>query len=302
MNDFQPSYFPFASRVIVIGDIHGDVQMFMKCLYAARLFNTNLEWIAQPQDTIVVQLGDQVDSLTRGGQDNWETVPDTEMIYLTDRLDSIARMTGGRVLSLLGNHEMMNVIGDFSYVSPKSFQMVDSQLRKDMFRPGGTISQILAKRNITLRIGHHLFCHGAVLPHHLDSANNNLHAINDAMRKFLRNIPLHPEERNILSTCIFDQQGILWSRLYVELFQSNRALLESVVDNVLHRTNCKHIYAGHNTVENVSPILNAKIILTDVGLSRAYPMDVIQMVEIINVGQPDEKIGIMRLETDLNKN
>lgn len=298
LNDFQPSFFPSASRVIVIGDIHGDVQTFMKCMYTANIFNTKLEWIAQPHDTIVIQLGDQIDSLTRGGQDGWETVPDVEMLYLTDRLDTIARMKGGRVLSLLGNHEMMNVIGDFSYVSPKSLQLMDQQLRKDMFRPGGTLSQILAKRNVVLRIGHHLFCHGAILPHHLDSANDNIHLINDAMRKFLRKLPLHSEDTKILNSCVLDMQGVLWSRLYVELFEPNRVLLEEVVDNVLQRTQCKHIYTGHNTVQSISPILNAKVIFTDIGLSRAYPEKSLQMVEIINVGQPGEQIGIMHI----NKN
>lgn len=295
MNDFQPSYFPSASRVIVIGDVHGDVQTFMQCLYAANVLNTQLEWIAQPRDTIVVQLGDQIDSLNRGGQDGWETVPDVEMLYMTDRLDAIARMSGGRVLSLLGNHELMNVMGDFSYVSPTSSKLIEPAIRQRMFRPGGTLSQILAKRNIVLRIGHHLFCHGGILPHHLDMSNNNLHLINDVTRKFLRNIPVSPDESQILNTCIFHQQGILWSRLYVEMLESSRDVLEQVVDDVLNRTNCKHIYVGHNTVQFVAPILNAKVILTDVGLSRAYPNGDVQMVEIVNVGQPDELINIARL-------
>jgi hypothetical protein len=294
LNDFQPSYFPSASRILVIGDIHGDVQTFMKCLYAANIFNTKLEWIAQPRDTIVVQLGDQVDSMSRGGNEDWETVPDVEMLYLTDRLDTIARMQGGRVLSLLGNHELMNVTGDFSYVSPSSARKIDPQLRQQMFRPGGTLSQILAKRNVILRIGHHIFCHGGILPHHLDAANNNIQIINDVMRKFLRNLPITSHEGQILSKCIFDQQGILWSRLYVEMFEANKAILEQVVDQVLQNTQTKHIYVGHNTVQAITPILNAKIIFTDVGLSRAYPMEGIQMVEILNVMQPNEEINIMR--------
>ena len=294
LNDFQPSYFPTASRILVIGDIHGDVQTFMKCMYAANVFNTKLEWIAEPKDTIVVQLGDQVDSMTRGGKDDWETVPDVEMLYLTDRLDTIARMKGGRVLSLLGNHELMNVTGDFSYVSPASSQRIDPQLRQQMFRPGGTLSQILAKRNVILRIGHHLFCHGGILPHHLDAANNNIQTINDSTRKFLRNLPLTQQEGQVLSRCIFDMQGILWSRLYVELFEKNKEVLEQVVENVLQNTQSRHIFVGHNTVQSVTPILNAKVIFTDVGLSRAYPIEGIQMVEILNVSQPNEEINILR--------
>jgi hypothetical protein len=269
----------------------------MRCLYAANIFNHNLEWIAQPHNTIVVQLGDQIDSLTRGGKDDWETVPDVEMVYLTDRLDTIARMGGGRVLSLLGNHELMNVVGDFSYVSPASMQKVDSQLRQRMFRPGGTVAQILAKRNVVLRIGHHVFCHGGLLPHHLDAVQNNLHLINDATRKFLQNLPVTPREGQILSKCVFDQQGILWTRLYVEMLEANRPLLEQIVDQVLQNTQGKHIYVGHNTVQSIAAIIKSKVVLTDVGLSRAYPMQDIQFVEITNVSQPNEQIAIMHVKT-----
>ena len=295
VNDVQPSFFPSASRVIVIGDVHGDVQTFMKCMYAANIFNTKLEWIAQPRNTIVVQLGDQIDSLSRGGKDGWETVADVDMLYLTDRLDTIARMGGGRVLSLLGNHEMMNVTGDFSYVSPASMEKLDAQLRKQMFRPGGTIAQILAKRNVVLRIGHHAFCHGGLLPHHLEAAQNNLQVINDTTRRFLKNLPLTPFDGHVLSKCIFDQQGILWTRLYVDLMESNRQILEQVIENVLQHTESKHIFVGHNTVQTIAPVLQGKVIFTDIGLSRAYPMEEIQFVEITNVSQPNEQIQILRV-------
>ena len=296
-NDVQPSYFQSANRVIVIGDVHGDLQTFMKIMYAAKLFNTRLEWIAEPRDTIVVQLGDQIDSMNRGGRDeSWEVVPDIEMIYMTDHLDMIARMNGGRVISLLGNHEIMNTIGDFSYVSPASSQRIDVNMRKRMFQPGGTLSHILAKRNVVLRIGHHLFCHGGLLPNHLFSVENNLHCINDVTRKFLQNIPLSPKEEIVMGTCIFNNQSVVWTRMYVEMLEANKQVLEQIVDAVLNNTNCIKIFVGHNTVQQVSFVLNGKIVFTDVGLSRAYPDGPLQFVEIKNIGMPNESIQVNQLQ------
>jgi hypothetical protein len=83
----------------------------------SKIINDNLEWIADPPNTIIVQLGDIVDSLNRNTTENWEVLKDYEMIYFTEHLDDIAKVKGGRCISLIGNHELMNVIGDFSFVS-----------------------------------------------------------------------------------------------------------------------------------------------------------------------------------------
>jgi len=108
---------PSHKRIIIIGDMHGDVRRFKNILIHANIINNNLEWIAEPPETIIVQLGDQVDSMNRLTNENWEKLKDYEMIYFTENLNLIARAKGGYCISLIGNHELMNIIGDFSYVS-----------------------------------------------------------------------------------------------------------------------------------------------------------------------------------------
>ena len=156
-NDVQPTYFPIVPRIVVIGDVHGDISRLMNILYKLKIISTDMKWIAEPANTIVVQLGDQIDSLNRGATVEWEVLPDIEVVLEMDKLDKIARNGGGRILSLIGNHEIMNFIGEYSYVSEKSKQVYDIEKRRKIFAPGSKISTILAKRNIIIKIGDYLF-------------------------------------------------------------------------------------------------------------------------------------------------
>jgi hypothetical protein len=91
-------------RIVAIGDLHGDYDHYLAALQAAGLVNRKGKWSAG--DTHFVQTGDVPD---RG--------PDTgRIIEHLQRLGKEAQRKGGRVHSLIGNHEAMNVYGDLRYV------------------------------------------------------------------------------------------------------------------------------------------------------------------------------------------
>ena len=97
-------------RVVAIGDIHGDYDNYMAILEAAGLVNTRGKWAGGK--THLVQTGDIPD---RG--------PDTlKIIEHLKKLAKEAKKKGGRVHSLIGNHEAMNVTGDLRYVTAGEFQ------------------------------------------------------------------------------------------------------------------------------------------------------------------------------------
>lgn len=294
-NSDQPTFLTNIPRIIVIGDIHGDIQRFMNTMYALKLFDKNLTWIAEPKDTIIVQMGDQIDSLPRGDlEKNWEILPDVEVLKMSDLLDNIAKVSGGRVLSLLGNHEMMNVLNMFNYVSTNSLSKCGGiESRKNKFSSGGEYSQILARRNVLLKINNFLFCHGGLLSHHLNLINNNIHYINDLTRKFLRNQELTNEERDKTLYLIMSDNSILWTRSYV----TNNDTIEEEINDVLNRTGTNKIFVGHNTVEDILPSVNGKIIFTDAQFSRAYPgNNSVKIVEINNANTSSPEIFVHNLQ------
>jgi hypothetical protein len=93
-------------RIVAIGDIHGDVDSFISILQQAQIVDASRRWIGG--NTTLVQVGDFTD---RG-----PTV--RAVMDLLMELEAQATAAGGRVAVLLGNHELMNLLGDGRDVTP----------------------------------------------------------------------------------------------------------------------------------------------------------------------------------------
>jgi hypothetical protein len=272
---------PATERIIVIGDLHGDIAMLCSCLYMANIINTNMEWVAEPANTIVVQIGDQLDSLSRDTSQEWERLDDIKLMQFTNKLDEIAKKKGGRFISLLGNHEMMNVFGEFTYVSPLSMEKSGGvQGRRHRFQPGGEYAKILAKRNSILKIGNILFCHAGLLPHHLQMVNLDLQSINDLNQKFLLGFPLDMQEITIHRQLFGEPSSMIWNRSYLEGL--NNPNMKNALEYVLQNTQTISMIIGHNPVEHVTALYDNKLWITDVGLSRSFSSNNLELLEILH--------------------
>ena len=262
------------NRIVIIGDIHGDIRRFKDILIDAKIINKNIEWIAEPKNTIVVQMGDQVDSINRDRTlEEWEVLPDIEMIYFTNLLNKIALSKGGRVIYLIGNHELMNTIGNYSYVSDKSLK--DNYKRQELFKPGGTLSAILSQRPLIVKIGQLLFCHAGLTLEHLNilsKYNKDVSYINTIWKNFIKNNAILIEDKEIFEDIILDGDGILWTRD-----------LDGKVDliKMLETLGCVYMFVGHSVVEQVK-LINDHVWYTDTGISRAFGNTSYQYIDIVN--------------------
>jgi hypothetical protein len=220
-------------------------------------------------------MGDQVDSINRDpALDDWEVLPDVEMIYFTDLLNKIARSKGGRVISLIGNHELMNTIGNYSYVSSNS---LNGGIRKrhDLFRPDGELSAILSQRPIVVKIGCLLFCHAGLTLGHLDVLtryNKDISYLNSIWKNFIKNNAILLEDREIFETIIMANEGILWTRDLNE---------PDDIVKLLERLGCIYMFVGHTVVDRIK-LINNRIWYTDTGISRAFGNTSYQYIDISN--------------------
>ncbi len=113
-------------RVVAIGDIHGAYDAFVRILQAADLIDDRERWVAGP--ALLVQTGDVLD---RGPESR-------RALDLLRRLEDQAEDAGGQVLALLGNHEIMRMVGDRRYVSAEEFAafrtLRSEELRETAYR------------------------------------------------------------------------------------------------------------------------------------------------------------------------
>jgi len=97
------------SRIVAVSDIHGAYDAFVELLRTTGLVDASLAWTGD--DAALVIVGDSVD---RGAGSR-------RVLELVMRLESAAAAAGGRVQLVLGNHEVMNLIGELGYVSAEDF-------------------------------------------------------------------------------------------------------------------------------------------------------------------------------------
>jgi Calcineurin-like phosphoesterase len=97
-------------KIVAIGDVHGAYPEFVSILQRTGLIDGTLNWTGG--QTTFVQLGDILD---RGAESR-------KALDLMMKLEHQAEQQHGKVVALLGNHEVMDMTGDLRYVSPGEYQ------------------------------------------------------------------------------------------------------------------------------------------------------------------------------------
>ncbi len=110
-------------RVVAVSDVHGAFDAMTTTLAKAGVLDEELRWNGGATHLVITG-----DILDRG--------PDSRKVMdLLMRLEGEAVDAGGRVHLLLGNHEVMNLIGDLRYVSKEEYAaFADDESQEDRER------------------------------------------------------------------------------------------------------------------------------------------------------------------------
>lgn len=144
---------PANERVVAVADLHGDLERSLEVLRLAGLVDQAGHWCGG--QAVLVQTGDLLD---RGDQGS-------ELIDLMQRLQVEAAQAGGRVEVLLGNHETMNLMGDWRYVTPGDIEGYGGQQARQLaLSAQGDDGAWLRERPVAVRVNDTVFAHGGITP------------------------------------------------------------------------------------------------------------------------------------------
>lgn len=266
------SRLPAVKRIVAVGDIHGDWRALKSVLILAHLTNKHNEWTGG--ETHAVFVGDLLD---RGGRSGSSTDEKSESIILEHlvSLREAARKAGGEVHLLLGNHELMNVQGDFRYVSPLGMHDFGGD-RRAHFKPGAQGARFLAcNMNSVVQIGSWIFSHAGIT--HNISKTYTIDQVNNYVRDFL------------LGNRQLDEHlvPLFWHRDY-----STAQACPRVAD-ALGAWDAKRMAIGHTVYNNVHSICQDSLWKLDIGMSDAFgkSSSVVSVLEIIDDG---EEVNILK--------
>ncbi len=283
------------SRIVAVGDVHGDHDQFISVLREAGIIDKRNRWTGG--EATLVQLGDIPDR----GPDSRET-----MDFLM-KLEKQASKAGGSVKALIGNHECMVMMGDLRYVHPGEYKAFAGSRSKALleryyeatvasiqanvpeeewpefgkahkeawmaehprgyielrqaFHPSGDYGAWITGHDTVVRVGRSVFLHGglseAMTPYSLGE-------INEQVRKELEDPDTIPDDAFVLR-----EDGPLWYRGLAMMPET--ADNEAIVDQILATYDADRIVIAHTPrLRAVLPRFNGKVIVVDVGLSAHY--------------------------------
>jgi hypothetical protein len=269
-------------RIVAVGDVHGAYDRFVEILQTAGVIDARLRWSGGR--THLIQVGDVVDR----GPDSRKTLD------FLERLQDEAQRSGGAVHALLGNHEIMRMLGDLRYVTPGEYnafttprserirsdfvneveQSLRDQLLKDTplgfvemrvaFGRNGSYGERLRKLDVAVKVNGILFLHGGISP---EVAGMSCDAINTTVRQEMT-ADIENTRRAPLESLSARETGPLW---YRGLAQEPETFAP-MVDEILAKQSVRAIVIGHTVAPEgrIQMRFGGKVFQIDTGMQPAY--------------------------------
>ncbi len=240
--------------VLAISDIEGGFHALRKFLINHQVIDQQLNWTFG--DGHLVLVGDFVD---RGASV-------TPVLWLIYRLEQLARIQGGNVHYIIGNHEIKNLQGNFQAAHEKYFYIAGMLGRQqdELLGPNSVLGDWLASKNAVEVINGIAFVHGGLHPD-LAEMSLTLAEMNQTIRAGYRQLAFSkqtPTESDFLQS---STTGPAWYRGYFK-----EDLTPDQIQGALNMVGAKHVVVGHTLQGNVTKLHDGLVYAIDVKHPQDY--------------------------------
>ena len=287
-----PATLPADITVYLIGDIEGDYAMIYNWFVDKQLIDKDtLRWL-EP-NVVVFQLGDQLDKFRGNSPRTRRSRADSQVEisdwWVVEFFDILNQTSGGRVQSVLGNHEIMNVQENFKY----SGYMRNNHSKEMFTSPTSPIFQMLARRPYVILFRNLLISHAGIESEHIKIAKKQ-HKIKSLQElvTFINQVPLasfvgtkirllvdQKDPKYLIVNGSNENASIVWSRKYEQESDTITPQFDKQMQELLGRpVNDITLVIGHNAFANVQLCTKQQC--------RAY-----------DTHRPEEQLTIIKVDT-----
>jgi Calcineurin-like phosphoesterase. len=242
----EETFYPAPAKLLALSDIEGNFSALKTMLLGAKVMDKQFRWTFGAGHLVLV--GDFFD---RG-------LNVTECLWLIYKLEGEAAAAGGKVHFILGNHELLNLQGNTTYVRKK--YLANAALLGEEYKfwydRHSELGRWLRTKNAVERIGDIVYCHGGISPA-LAATKLSLPDINRISRQNLGK----PNEAisDSLAKAVFDPRtGIFWYRGAAKSLAS-----PDDITAVLRYAGAKRMVIGHTMHPDVTALYGGKVICID---------------------------------------
>ena len=273
-------------RIVVIPDIHGDSENFIRSIWIGL---THVDGIDIELDVLQNMFFDAVNH-GRFPETRLST-PRTTLVQMGDLVDrgpdsveclrilwSVEAVIGWTVISLYGNHELMSAFGNRrEYIHEKELtwsRFGSMERRYRSFRTGEPIGDMLQARSVSMArvssAGNRgtLFVHAGVDPNFMEDNMNFSSTDIDSVGELNERIAAAIRDKNAKSLLelALSEQSTVWTRILAELPDS--ILCNQVLPHILLALKVDRIVVGHTPQEDHRmKVRCGRVYFTDIAIS-----------------------------------
>jgi len=240
--------------IVAISDIESGFAAFRQFLIAHGIADSTLNWTFGKSHLVLV--GDFVD---RGAST-------TQVLWAIYKLEQSARMAGGQVHYIIGNHEIKNLQGNYQTANEKYFHIAGilGKQQSELFDDHSVLGRWMASKNVVEVINGVAFVHGGIHPRMAEHAVS-VEEMNQIVRAGYRLPWFTPTTETTESFLRSGNTGPAWYRGY---FKDNLTTKE--VDQSLRAVGASAVVVGHTLQSKVNARHDNRVFAIDVRHPKDY--------------------------------